>query len=122
MESTAKERSERCFARAGFAELVEKRKFCDERCDDVEDLLLLLLLKRSEERVKALNIYIYAHRNFLSPQLGGNMLVFASVPLLRPAENGIDRIRCGWGGGGAQQGVFAVQWSLCFSIEQVGTS
>lgn len=122
MESTAKERSERCFARAGFGELAEKRKFCDQICDDVEDLLLLLL-KRSEERVKALNIYTHHRQSpeLLILQLGGNMLVFASLPLLRPAENGIDRIRCGWGG---RSRVY-LQWSgveSLFSIEQVGTS
>lgn len=58
-ESIARERSKRCFVRVEFRELVEKRKFCDKKCGDVGDLLLLLLLllKRSDERVKALNIY-----------------------------------------------------------------
>lgn len=62
VESIAKERNKRRFE---FRELVEKRKFCDKKFDDVGDLLLLLLLlllillllKRSDERVKALNIY-----------------------------------------------------------------
>lgn len=97
-ESIAKERSERFFVRVEFRELVEKRKF---KCNDVGDLLLLLLLllKRSDERVKALNIYEPQCQpaELLLSQLGRNMLVFASLPLLSAETdrewNGMDGIR-----------------------------
>lgn len=88
IERTAKERRDWCFDRVEFEEL-DERKYCDDICDDVEDLLLLL--KRRYERVKALNIYARITQYVSTIGLGGSYLCDFVRGAAAEYSTGVDR-------------------------------